>query len=74
MLVLSAVGGSTAQITGANPAAVRKAITVTSGVLLVASAASGNVMAAVGTGVSIAAVLYLMRDAWPIPAVGSSYE
>ena len=71
LLVLAAVGGATAQITQANPDSVKRSLWVTGGVLLTASAVSGNVNATVGTAVAIAAVAYITKDIWPWKGVSN---
>ena len=65
LLVLAAVAGSTAQITHADHEAIRRSLWVTGGVLLTASAVSGNINATVGTAVAVAAVAFITRDIWP---------
>jgi hypothetical protein len=64
LLVMSAVGGATAQITGADRDAVRHALMVTGGALVIASAATGSVPTAVTTLLAVAATAYAMRGAW----------
>lgn len=65
LLVLAAVGGATAQITQADPSAIKRSLWVTGGVLLAASAASGNIAAVAGTAIAVGAVVYMTKDIWP---------
>lgn len=64
LLVMSTVGGATAQMTGANQDAVRHALMVAGGSLIVASAVTGSVAASVTTAIAVAATAYAMRSAW----------
>ncbi len=64
LLVMSAAGGATAQITGADRTAVRHALMVTGASLIIASAVTGSIPAAVATTAAVAATAYAMRGAW----------
>jgi hypothetical protein len=64
LLVMSTVGGATAQITGAQPDAVKHALIVAGASLVVASAATGSVPTAVTTALAVVATMYAMRSAW----------
>jgi hypothetical protein len=65
LLVMASVGGATAQITTADPTAVRNALMATGTVLLIASATTGDLGAILGTLAAISAVVYATRGVWP---------
>ena len=64
LLVLSATAGATAQITLADKDAVRRAVYVTSAVLLAAAAVTQDVATVVSTAVAIGATVYLVTKVW----------
>jgi hypothetical protein len=64
LLVMSTVGGATAQITGADSSSVKHALIVAGAALIVASAATGSVPASVTTALAVVATMYAMRPAW----------
>lgn len=65
LIVTSSVAGATAQMTGANRAAVAHSLRVTSAAIMISATLTGNPSAIVGTAVAIGAVWYATQSAWP---------
>lgn len=69
IFVLANIGGSTAQMTNADSEAIKQSLAMTSLAMLIAAGATQNAAAMVTTGLTIAAVFYVMRNIWQTPGV-----
>jgi hypothetical protein len=64
LVVMATVAGTTAQVTGADRAAIKRAMIYFGGAMVVAAVVSGNAGAGIATTISVGVAFYGLNHAW----------